>query len=171
MPGRRPPDRVGNRRPIVGVHALLAAPRPVSAAALADRLWDDPRPSARKTVQGHASPARSFLGAAGGLGGALAGGATGYRLDADTGRLDVRAVDDLRRHARTSALAGDDHAAARLLCRARDLWRGEPEPPPTLAGEAEWARLADEHLLLVEDHSPPWSPAAPQRPPSRSSRH
>lgn len=123
----------------------LAAPRPLSVAALADSLWDGPPPSAVKTVQGHLSRVRSALAAA------QAGTVeAGYRLVAAD--LDVRAVDDLRRRARIAALAGDDHAAAELLQRAREWWRGEPELPATVAGDAERARRAEQHLLLTEDH-------------------
>ena len=130
----------------------LATPRPLSVEALADRLWDDPPPSAVKTVQGHVSRVRSALAAAHGDAGALRGGPAGYQLVLGVERLDIVAVDELRRRARVTALAGDDHGAAQLLRRARQLWRGEPELPPTTGGEVERARLAEEHLLLIEDH-------------------
>jgi DNA-binding SARP family transcriptional activator/pimeloyl-ACP methyl ester carboxylesterase len=131
------------------VLALLAltAPRPMTAAALADRLWDDPPPSAIKTVQAHVSRARTALAAAGG-----ARLESGYRIAAGPAELDVLAVEDLRRRARVAGLAGHDHDAAGWLAEARRRWRGEPELPATHAGDAERARLAEEHLLLVEDH-------------------
>jgi DNA-binding SARP family transcriptional activator len=131
------------------VLALLAltAPRPITAAALADRLWDDPPPSAIKTVQAHVSRARTALAAAGG-----ARLESGYRIAAGPAELDVLAVEDLRRRARVAGLAGHDHDAAGWLAEARRRWRGEPELPATHAGDAERARLAEEHLLLVEDH-------------------
>jgi len=130
----------------------LAAPRPLSVWALADRLWDDPPPSAVKTVQGHVSRVRSALAAVDGDAAALQGGPAGYQLVLGVEQLDILAVDELRRRARVTALAGDDHGAAQLLHRARQLWRGEPELPTTGGGEGERARLAEEHLLLVEDH-------------------
>jgi hypothetical protein len=43
------------------VYPWWAAPRPITAAGLADRLWDDPPPSAIKTVQAHVSRARTAL--------------------------------------------------------------------------------------------------------------
>ena len=129
----------------------LAAPRPLSVDALAARLWDEPPPSAVKTVQAHVSRARAAL-AASGRAGVLRGGPQGYHLDSDPAGLDVLAVEDLRRRARLAALAEDDRAAAELLYRARRLWRGEPECPATALGEAERARWVEEHLLLVEDH-------------------
>ena len=127
----------------------LAAPRPLTAATLAGRLWDEPPPSAIKTVQAHVSRARTALATAGGR---LDGGPAGYRIVAGPAELDVLAVDDLRRRARIAGLAGHDHDAAGWLAEARRRWRGEPELPATHAGEAERARLAEEHLLLVEDH-------------------
>jgi DNA-binding SARP family transcriptional activator/pimeloyl-ACP methyl ester carboxylesterase len=129
----------------------LAAPRPLSVDALAARLWDEPPPSAVKTVQAHVSRARSALAASGDAG-VLRGGPAGYHLGSDPAGLDVLAVADLRRRARLAALAGDDQGAAELLQQARRLWRGEPECPATALGEAERARWAEEHLVLVEDH-------------------
>lgn len=130
----------------------LAAPRPVSVHALAGLLWDEPPPSAVKTVQAHLSRLRGSLATTPG-GPVLGGGPGGYVLEAGAGvDLDVRAVATLRRRARLARLAGDDHGAAELLARARARWRGEPELPETVAAEAERARWAEEHLSLVEEH-------------------
>ena len=128
----------------------LAAPRPITAAALADRLWDEPPPSAIKTVQAHVSRARTALAAAEAR--RLDGGPRATGSSPGPPELDVLAVDDLRRRARIAGLAGHDHDAAGWLAEARRRWRGEPELPATHAGDAERARLAEEHLLLVEDH-------------------
>ena len=138
---------VGRKTREVLALLALAAPRPITAAGLADRLWDDPPPSAIKTVQAHVSRARTALAAAGG-----ARLESGYRIVAGPAGLDVLAVEDLRRRARVAGLAGHDHDAAGWLAEARRRWRGEPELPATHAGDAERARLAEEHLLLVEDH-------------------
>lgn len=138
---------VGRKTREVLTLLALAAPRPVTAAGLAERLWDDPPPSAIKTVQAHVSRARTALAAAGG-----ARLESGYRIVAEPAELDVLAVEDLRRRARIAGLAGHDHDAASWLAQARRRWRGEPELPATHAGDAERARLAEEHLLLVEDH-------------------
>jgi pimeloyl-ACP methyl ester carboxylesterase/DNA-binding SARP family transcriptional activator len=118
---------------------------------LADHLWDDPPPSAIKTVQAHVSRARTAVDAARGEAGRIAGGQAGYQIVAGPPQLDVLAVEDLRRRARIATLAGYDHDAAGWLGEARQRWRGEPELPATLAGEAERARLAEEHLLLIQD--------------------
>ena len=138
---------VGRKTREVLALLALAAPRPITAAGLAERLWDDPPPSAIKTVQAHVSRARTALAAAGG-----ARLESGYRVVAGPAELDVLAVEDLRRRARVAGLAGHDHDAAGWLAEARRRWRGEPELPATHAGDAERARLAEEHLLLVEDH-------------------
>lgn len=130
----------------------LAAPRPLSAGALASAIWDQPPPSALKTVQAHVSRVRSALTLAAPLAGELVGGSHGYGLVATEEALDVHAVDGLRRRARLRTLAGDDAAAVALLNHARSRWRGEPELPLTRTGEAERARLTEQHLQLVEDH-------------------
>jgi hypothetical protein len=156
------------------VHALLAAPRPVSAAALADRLWDDPPPSARKTVQGHASPERSFLATAGGLGGALAGGATGYRLDAEEPARQRRepAQPDLSAPVAQVVPEEVEHQRSRL--HAHLLGPGRARPPPRvqdrrrpscirrIPGPAAGARLS---IAARGNHHGPAVEEAPSRVP------
>ena len=145
-------DITGRKTREVLTLLALAAPRPLSVGALADRLWDEPPSSAVKTVQGHVSRVRSALTAAHPAGGALEGRPAGYHLVADAEQLDIHAVNEFRRRARVLSLAGDDHAAAELLHRARGRWRGDPELPATNAGDLERARLNEDHLLLIEDH-------------------
>ncbi|WP_232665943.1 alpha/beta fold hydrolase [Pseudonocardia sp. TRM90224] len=141
---------VGRKSREVLTLLALAAPRPMSVGALASRLWDEPPPSAVKTVQGHVSRVRTALTAAGI--GTVAGGQAGYHLAVADGQLDVAEVERLRRGARLASLAGDDPGAAGMLAEARALWRGEPELPAGFVGDAERARLVEEHLGLVEDH-------------------
>ncbi len=130
----------------------LAAPRPLSVTTLARALWDDPPPAAVKTVQAHLSRVRRALAAARPPVGAVAGSSAGYRLDAEPDTLDVFVVEDRRRRARLASLAGDDETAEQLLREASETWRGEPELPSTVAGDAESDRLAEERSSLVEDH-------------------
>lgn len=130
----------------------LAAPRPLSVDALARLLWDDPPPSAVKTVQAHVSRLRTALARAGGKPGVLSGGPAGYQLVPGVDELDVQSVDALCRRARIATLDGDDHGAAQLLHRARRTWRGDPELPATTTGDAEATRLTEKRLGLVEDH-------------------
>lgn len=130
----------------------LAAPRPLSVDSIARSLWDEPPPAAVKTVQAHLSRIRTALAVTHPTVGAVEGSSAGYRLVAGPGALDVLVVEDLRRRARLCALAGDDAAAEALLREASAAWRGDPELPTTAAGDAEADRLAEERLLLVEDH-------------------
>jgi len=122
----------------------LAAPRPLSLQRLADALWDEPPPSAVKTVQAHVSRVRAAVG------GRVRGGPAGYALDLTAAELDALAVAEHRRAARVAALDGDDARAARLYAAAEAAWRGEPELPDTVAGDAERARVAEERLTLAE---------------------
>jgi DNA-binding SARP family transcriptional activator len=130
----------------------LTAPRPLSLDSLVRSLWDDPPPAANKTVQAHLSRLRTALASAAPAVGTIDGTSAGYRLIAEPGTLDVLRVDDLRRRARLASLAGEDADAESLLHEARMLWRGDPELPGTAAGDAEDDRLAEQRLLLVEDH-------------------
>ncbi len=130
----------------------LATPRPRSVDSIARSLWDEPPPAAVKTVQAHLSRVRTALAAAHPAVGTVEGSSAGYRLVTGPGALDVLAVENLRRRARLCALAGDDAAAEALLRQASASWRGDPELPATAAGDAEADRLAEERMLLVEDH-------------------
>ena len=122
----------------------LAAPRPLSVTRLAEALWDEPPPSAVKTVQAHVSRVRAARRRPGARGGA------GYVLDLGPDELDVLAVAEACRTARIAALDGDDAAAGAHYRRAEELWRGEPELPATVAGDAERARTAEERIGLAE---------------------
>jgi DNA-binding SARP family transcriptional activator/pimeloyl-ACP methyl ester carboxylesterase len=130
----------------------LAAPGALSVDRLAGALWDDPPPSAAKTVQAHVSRARAAVAAATGAERPIVGGPTGYALVLDATLLDVAALDDLARRGRAATAAGDAATAASLLGDARRLWRGEPELPATRAGDLERARLRELRLRLVEEH-------------------
>ena len=140
VPGRK-------NREVLALLAL-AAPRPITAAGLADRLWDEPPPSAIKTVRERlAGPHRARRGRGPRLdGGPLATGSSPGPPSWTCSPSRTCAPP------RVAGLAGHDHDAANWLAEARRRWRGEPELPATHAGEAERARLAEEHLLLVEDH-------------------
>jgi hypothetical protein len=129
---------IGRKTREVLVLLALAAPRPMTAPALVERLWDEPPPSAIKTVQAHVSRVRTALAAADGAAGQLMGGPSGYRIVADPARLDVLAVEDLRCRARVATPQATTRCAA-WLAAARKAWRGEPELPSTRAGDAERA--------------------------------
>ena len=130
----------------------LEAPGSWSTDQLTGALWDDPPPSAVKTVQSLVSRARSVLTAATATPSAITGGPSGYALALPPDDVDVLMLDTLRQRARVAAGAGDHAAAAFALGRARQLWRGDPELPETVAGRAEATRLQELRLRLIEDH-------------------
>jgi DNA-binding SARP family transcriptional activator len=131
----------------------LAAPGALTVEALAAALWDDPPPSATKTVRAHVSGVRTALASATGGAVTITGGAAGYALAGPADEVDVLVLADRRRRARAAAAAGDGLAAATLLGEARRLWRGEPELPDTAVGRGERVRLAELRLTLAEDHA------------------
>lgn len=131
---------------------VLASPRPMSVHDLAEAIWDEPPPAAVKTVQGHLSRLRGTLASARPPAGTLSGGPAGYRFVAAPDLVDVARVESLRRQARRASLEDDHSAVVDLLASARQLWRGMPELPSTLAGDLERTRLTEARLHLVEDH-------------------
>ncbi|HEU5211459.1 MAG TPA: BTAD domain-containing putative transcriptional regulator [Gaiellaceae bacterium] len=114
---------------------LLHANEFVSHDRLVDELWGEaPPPTARKAVYVYVSQLRKALARNGHDPIATVDG--GYRLDVDSGRLDVSRMQQLLASARECAAAGELDAAAERLRETLGLWRG-----PTLAG------------LLLESHS------------------
>jgi len=125
----------------------LSTPGQVTLDQVVDFLWDDPPPSAVKTVQAHLSRLRSTLSAAGAPG-AVSGGGVGYRLDLGD-RLDVTRLDELVRRGHDASAIGDAELAAQLFNEARALWRGDVELADSVRGDALRRRLADERLELT----------------------
>jgi DNA-binding SARP family transcriptional activator/pimeloyl-ACP methyl ester carboxylesterase len=130
----------------------LAAPGTMSAERIATALWDEPPPAAMKTVQAHVSRARSALREATGLPEPITGSSAGYALSIAEGDVDVAHAATLRDRARAADAHGDATAAAALLGEARALWRGEPEVPSTVIGDAVRARVRDLDAALLEEH-------------------
>ena len=117
--------------------------RAVGVDALVDALWGDAPPAtAREQVHNQISRLRRA-----GLGSALVTLADAYRLDGAA--VDVATVQRLREQARAT---GEPVAAAALLRRACDLWRGEPlgGVGPHLAA-AERPGLATLRQSVVEE--------------------
>ncbi|MFW0792979.1 BTAD domain-containing putative transcriptional regulator [Gordonia sp. CPCC 205515] len=128
---------------------LLAvhAPSVMSVPELTRVLWDEPPESAPKTLRAHVSRIRAALRAAG-TGDTVVTVGTGYRLVAD---LDLDHVRELRRRARTLVSTRPD-AAVETLAAAREFWRGDPELPGTIAGQAMLVGWQREHAQLVREH-------------------
>ncbi|MFF5079176.1 BTAD domain-containing putative transcriptional regulator [Actinoplanes sp. NPDC000266] len=129
---------------ILTVHA----PSAVTLGELARLLWDDPPPSAVKTLRAHLSRIRT----------ALAGhgvdriGRDGYRLAVPPEHTDVGLVAAARARARRLLADGRPDSAAAVLAEARELWRGDPELPDTVAAAALRQGWRQERRLLVQEH-------------------
>jgi len=95
----------------------------VSVAALVDALWGDDSPrTAGKTLQNYVLRLRRAM--AGVAGPSIVTQPSGYCLRAPPGMVDARLAESLIVEGRRELAGGDPAAAARLLRRAVDLWRG-----------------------------------------------
>ncbi|MBB4741516.1 DNA-binding SARP family transcriptional activator [Actinoplanes octamycinicus] len=130
----------------------LRAPAAAGLDELAGLLWDDPPPSAVKTVRAHLSRIRAALRAADPEAGVDRVGRDGYRLAVPAGRTDVGLVAAARARARRLLADGRPDEAAAVLGEARELWCGEPELPDTTAAAALRQGWHRERRLLVQEH-------------------
>jgi pimeloyl-ACP methyl ester carboxylesterase/DNA-binding SARP family transcriptional activator len=126
----------------------LRAPSAVTLDEFARLLWDDPPPSAVKTLRAHLSRVRASLRATEPGAHIERTGRDGYRLALDPELTDVGRIAAAR--ARARRLPPDDAAA--VLAEARDLWRADPELPGTTAAEALRQGWRRERRLLVQEH-------------------
>jgi len=137
------------------VLSILAvrAPAAVTLDELATLLWDDPPPSAVKTIRAHLSRIRAALSAASaGAADVERVGRDGYRLAIDPALVDVGRVAAARARARRLLSDGRPDSAALVLSEARALWRGDPELPDTVAAAALAQGWRRERRLLVQEH-------------------
>jgi DNA-binding SARP family transcriptional activator len=124
----------------------------VSVAALVDALWgDNPPRTAGKTLQNYVLRLRRAMAGVAGL--AIVTQPSGYCLRAPPGMVDARLAESLIGEGRRELAEGDPAAAARLLGRALDLWRGpalhEFADRPFAAAEA--SRLEELREAAAED--------------------
>jgi DNA-binding SARP family transcriptional activator len=130
---------------------LLGAGRTVSAASLAEALWDaSPPRNAAAVMRNYVMRLRRALGPVGGrITGQPSGLAIELRYPAE---LDLIEVDCLAQAAWAAAEAADWRRVSSLLTRALLLWRGDAlvdVPSPALA-RRESARFTELRLQLVE---------------------
>jgi DNA-binding SARP family transcriptional activator/tetratricopeptide (TPR) repeat protein len=136
---------------IVLAALLLADGRTVSAASLAEVLWDaSPPPNAPSVTRTYVGRLRRAVGP---VSARIAGRPTGWAVELHTPEeFDVAEADGLWRAARAAAGAEEWRQASSLLSRALGLWRGEPltdiPSPPLARREAD--RLAELRLQLTE---------------------
>jgi DNA-binding SARP family transcriptional activator len=112
------------------------AGRTVTTENLINRVWDHPPAGARRTLHVQLSGIRRLLERAATIAPPpveIEHQSSGYCLDIDPDRVDLRRFADLARQARDTGRP--DHQRAELLGTALGLWQGEP-----LAGlSGEWA--------------------------------
>lgn len=118
----------------------------ISPERLADLLWrGGPPPSAASTLQGYISRLRKLLAATGHV--RIDTVTTGYVLRCDGAATDLDLVDRLGQEG-LERVRTDPAGGAQVLCRALDLWRGDP-----LTEIADIADYAPELVRLDEMRS------------------
>jgi DNA-binding SARP family transcriptional activator len=136
---------------IVLAALLLGTGGMVSAASLAEALWDvSPPPNAPAVLRTYVARLRHALGPAGAR---ISGGPPGWAVELDAPEeFDVAEADGLWRAARAAAEAEQWRQASLLLSRALSLWRGEPlaDVPSAALARREADRLAELRLALTE---------------------
>ena len=152
-----PVDVGGLKRITVLASLLIELGHAVSPAVLIDHVWgDEPPPSADTSLQAYISNLRRMLEPgrrAREASTVLFTQAAGYAIVAPRSALDVTTFEDLLRTGHDALGRGEALAAAQVLDRALDVWRGPPLPE--LAGE-HWvdafaARLSQMHAQVLED--------------------
>lgn len=130
---------------------LLSGGRVVSAAGLAEALWDTcPPPNASAVMRTYVMRLRRALGAAGAR---ITGQPSGWAVDLRyPEELDLTEVDHLRRAARAAAEVGEWSQVSSLMARGLSLWRGEPlaDVPSSALTRREAGSLAELWLHLTE---------------------
>ena len=114
----------GARQRAILVYLALQGGAAVSAATLVDNVWGDDAPaSVNKSLTTQLARLRKIIEP---FGWTLAHTGTGYRLILADDALDVAVFEDLVAAARRELDRDEPAAAARVLGRARALWRGAP---------------------------------------------
>jgi pimeloyl-ACP methyl ester carboxylesterase len=130
----------------------LRAPGSVNIDELERLLWDDPPPSAMKTIRSHLSRLRTALRVAATGGTIERTGRDAYRLLIEPGQSDVDVVVTYRARARALLADGRPDSAAQVLADARNIWHGDVELPDTTSAAALAQWWQRERKQLIEDH-------------------
>jgi DNA-binding SARP family transcriptional activator/tetratricopeptide (TPR) repeat protein len=130
---------------------LLGSGSAVSAAGLAEALWDScPPPNASAVMRTYVSRLRRALGP---VGARLVGHPSGWAVDFHgPEEFDLAEVDSLWGTAQEAAEAGQWGQVSSMLTKALSLWRGEPlvDVPSAALSRREAGRLAELWLQLTE---------------------
>lgn len=141
--------RIGGAKSRVLLAALaLEAGRIVSVDLLVEALWPGEAPeTAEHAIQVYVSQLRKGLGAE-----AITRRGSGYALELDPERVDLRRFSRLVGEGRQALTAGDPAAATTTLAEALALWRGPALQDFTYDpfAQAEIARLGDLRLDALE---------------------
>jgi DNA-binding SARP family transcriptional activator/tetratricopeptide (TPR) repeat protein len=136
---------------IVLATLLLATGRTVSAAELAETLWDaSPPPNTPAVMRTYVTRLRRAVGPAGVR---IIGRAGGWAVELRSPEeFDLTEVDDLWRTARAAVAAGNWQQVSSLLAGALGRWRGEPlaDVPSAVLARRELEGLAELRLRLTE---------------------
>jgi DNA-binding SARP family transcriptional activator len=126
---------------------LLRADQTVALERIVDELWEEPPPTAARTVQAYVSRLRHELPH-----GAIESRPGGYAVVLDGHEFDLHAFERLAGQGHAALAIGECERAASLLREAIALWRG-----PALAGltsetlRREAERLEEGRLSVIED--------------------
>ncbi|MDH5334487.1 MAG: winged helix-turn-helix domain-containing protein, partial [Thermoleophilia bacterium] len=112
---------LGGSRPRALLAALLLrAGAVVCRDTLIDALWDDPPSSASHAVEVYASRLRRAIGKS-----RIRSHGHAYRVEVESGELDLARFRGLARAGRDALTAGDAATAAGSLADGLGLWRGD----------------------------------------------
>ncbi len=130
---------------------LMSRGKTVSAAGLAEALWDAcPPPNAPAVMRTYVTRLRRALGPAGAR---IVRQAPGWAADLRRpAELDLVEVESLWGAARAAREAGKWREVSSLLARALRLWRGEPlaDVPSAVLAHREGGSLAELRMQLTE---------------------
>ena len=146
----RPIDLGPPKRRLLLALLLLEGGRPASVERLADRLWPEPPPAARRVVFAHVARLRKALADAAEYGIELVTSSAGYALRVDPDFVDVHRF---RRLVAAAATVTENTRRSHLLHEALGLWRGPAlENLAGGSGAPHLARgLEDLRLTTIED--------------------
>ncbi|MES4904067.1 MULTISPECIES: BTAD domain-containing putative transcriptional regulator [unclassified Streptomyces] len=133
---------------------LLHLNQPVSIGWLTEALWEDRAPaSATANLRSYIHALRRSLSGFEGVEITALGRC--YQLQAASGQLDLTSFEQAAADGRAALRRGDHSAAAALLQRAINLWRGEAGHgiPCGRSMGARLAALQEQYSTAVEDHA------------------